>query len=180
MQPLYQLYRDIDYLLTEARQGECAEDQRETINHFWNMVDKNPSILPEMRKTHGAILERAVNGAMWESQIGDEKKRTKTFTSNLRINLKSPIHLENFLLNDYIQLKAQLINSTFFKAVVSAEVGYGKPPYTPYESLLARLWGLPNPQPPATDDQIVMQNLQEAEKSLQRFLKQYNQPDNII
>ncbi len=179
MQTLYQLHRNIDFLLLEAFKGAC-NDERETIDRFWNMVDKNPKMLPEMRKTHGAILCRAVNGAMWESQMKDEKEWVKTFVSHLKANLKSPVRTEDSLLNEYIQLRAHLINSTFFKSVVCTKISYGKPPYTPYESLLAKIWGLDSSPLPEIDGELHMQNLRATEKALQRFIKKHGQPDNIV
>ena len=90
IQPLFQLHKNIDFLLLEACKGGCDDDP-ETPNRFWDMVNKNPEMLPEMRTTHETILTRGVNGAIRESQTVNETERVKTFVTHFRSNLKSPV-----------------------------------------------------------------------------------------
>lgn len=173
---LNQLYRNIDCLLIEAHKGRCHEREKTIIDRFWDIVGRTPQMLQEMRYTHKAILERAVTGACYETQADETLEsqnadaRTRFFLDRLAFNLDQPICNENTALKDYIQLRARTIHSTFFQAVVSFSMGSKSPSYTPFESLLAGLWGLDCPPMTETDGEIT-QNLQAAQSSLESFIK---------
>ncbi|MBS0616303.1 MAG: hypothetical protein JSR58_07130 [Verrucomicrobia bacterium] len=175
MQPTHSCYRKFDYLLTTACKGECSPEDKSTIDHFWDQVEENPAFMQEMRKEHQTVLEEAYYQAHHDSHFlnnryyRDEEERKKIFIFFFRDYLKVPISPKNPRLQPYLRLRAKLIHSTYFKTMTAEEIGYGRPPYKPYEALLAKLW-----------KPCESRTFEEEVKMLERFIKKAQQPDNII